>query len=74
MARLDRVTTLVCQQVPVSLDVINLQTACILALESLRVTYDTCTNIVGSAPGSPWRWPIYVPDLFVLRLKTVQPI
>ncbi|KAJ3545458.1 hypothetical protein NM208_g2496 [Fusarium decemcellulare] len=71
LARLDRVTGLA-RQLPATLEVINSQTACILALESLRATYNLCRN-VEEKPGSPWRWAIYLPDLFLELMGKGEP-
>lgn len=71
MARLDTLTSL-SRRLPMSPDVINSQTACILALESLRTTYATCKNDA-ERPGSVWAWPIYLPDLFIEMLGNGTP-
>jgi hypothetical protein len=67
LVRLDKVTAMA-RQLPLSAEVINPQTACILALESLRVTYAYCKTREGG-PGSVWGWPIYLPDLFIEMLS-----
>ena len=61
--RLDRVTALA-RRLPMAPEVINEQTACILAVEALRATYAACRG-VGERPVSVWSWPIHLPDLFV---------
>lgn len=71
LARLDKVTTLA-RQLPITWDVINEQTACILAIESLRATYEV-RRVSEGMPGSVWRWPIYLPDRFVAMLNQGEP-
>lgn len=67
LARLDRITALARRLLPTTPEVINPQTACILALEALRTTYATCRS-TAARPVSAWAWPVHLPDLFIEML------
>lgn len=71
LARLEKVTRLA-RQLPASLEVINTQTACILALESLRTTYNLFRNRE-ERPGSVWTWVFHLPNLFLEMMNKGEP-
>lgn len=71
LSRLDKITVFARQIAP-TLEIVNPQTACILALESLRVTYSSCKNSDDEA-SALWMWPIGLPDVFIEMLRKGHP-
>ncbi|KAK7217519.1 hypothetical protein V2G26_005522 [Clonostachys chloroleuca] len=65
--RLDKIST-IARELPRSMEVINEQSACILALESLRTTYQVCAFSSVDAQSAIWSWPITLPLIFIEML------
>ncbi|EFQ30220.1 fungal Zn binuclear cluster domain-containing protein [Colletotrichum graminicola M1.001] len=70
--RLDAVTALA-REVPASFEaVINPQSVCVLALESLRRTHLICKSELGRS-NSTWKWSSALPALFVEMISNRHP-
>ncbi|KAL0941724.1 C6 zinc finger domain-containing protein [Colletotrichum truncatum] len=70
--RLDIVTNLA-REVPATFhDVINEQTVCVLALESLRRSHQL-VKTEGNTPGGVWGWSVTLPALFIDMIGNEHP-
>jgi len=73
-SRMDKITTLT-REVSSSLAVINPQSACLLAIESLRSTHSaTAGDSSPLASRRMWIWPITLPQLFIDMFANQHPV
>ncbi|KAH7136426.1 hypothetical protein EDB81DRAFT_657165 [Dactylonectria macrodidyma] len=75
LVQMDRLTTLAREMHP-SFDVINPQSSCLLAIESLRITYHS-TFAEDAASGRSrriWLWPITLTNVFIDLIDKNHPV
>ncbi|KAF4976574.1 hypothetical protein FZEAL_6774 [Fusarium zealandicum] len=73
-ARLDKLC-LLARQLPRSLDIINPQSACLIAIESLRNTYLECrATDLDQTPAPSWNWPLTIPHIYIDMVSAGNPV
>ncbi|KAJ3547802.1 hypothetical protein NM208_g1325 [Fusarium decemcellulare] len=73
--RMEHLSALARQVRPFGFDAINTQTACLLAIESLRTTHCACMSKHSmSVARRVWMWPMTLTQLFVDLIRSTDPL